>query len=380
MTVKIKKVETKKDLRAFIEFHYDLYKDSPYDVPSLYRDEVNTLSKDKNAAFDFCEAEYYLAYKDDKLVGRVAAIVNHRANERWNTKNVRFGWIDFVDDLEVSGALLAAVENFGKQKGMTHIVGPLGFTDMDREGMLTWGFDRMSTIATLYNYEYYPRHIEQLGGWKEDVSYVEYLIPIPDKVPEKLLSLSEMIQKRYNLRVKKITPQDVKQGYARKLFEIINETYVDLYGFVTLTDRQIDQYVKMFLPGIDFNLVTVIVDANKDDLIVGVAITLPSLSQALRKCRRGRLLPFGWWHVLKASKFHKTEGVDLLLIGVRPEYRSKGANALMFTDLIPHYIEYGFKWGESQVEMEENTGVQGQWSMFEPENHKRRCCYRKPIA
>lgn len=380
MTVKIKKVETKKDLRAFIEFHYDLYKDSPYDVPSLYKDEVNTLSKDKNAAFDFCEAEYYLAYKDDKLVGRVAAIVNHRANERWNTKNVRFGWIDFVDDLEVSGALLAAVENFGKQKGMTHIVGPLGFTDMDREGMLTWGFDRMSTIATLYNYEYYPRHIEQLGGWKEDVSYVEYLIPIPDKVPEKLLSLSEMIQKRYNLRVKKITPQDVKQGYARKLFEIINETYVDLYGFVTLTDRQIDQYVKMFLPGIDFNLVTVIVDANKDDLIVGVAITLPSLSQALRKCRRGRLLPFGWWHVLKASKFHKTEGVDLLLIGVRPEYRSKGANALMFTDLIPHYIEYGFKWGESQVEMEENTGVQGQWSMFEPENHKRRCCYRKPIA
>ena len=380
MTVKIKKVETKKDLRAFIEFHYDLYKDSPYDVPSLYRDEVNTLSKDKNAAFDFCEAEYYLAYKDDKLVGRVAAIVNHRANERWNTKNVRFGWIDFVDDLEVSGALLAAVENFGKQKGMTHIVGPLGFTDMDREGMLTWGFDRMSTIATLYNYEYYPRHIEQLGGWKEDVSYVEYLIPIPDKVPEKLLSLSEMIQKRYNLRVKKITPQDVKQGYARKLFEIINETYVDLYGFVTLTDRQIDQYVKMFLPGIDFNLVTVIVDANKDDLIVGVAITLPSLSQALRKCRRGRLLPFGWWHVLKASKFHKTEGVDLLLIGVRPEYRSKGANALMFTDLIPRYIEYGFKWGESQVEMEENTGVQGQWSMFEPENHKRRCCYRKPIA
>lgn len=209
---------------------------------------------------------------------------------------------------------------------------------------------------------------------------MEYLIPIPDKVPEKLLSLSEMIQKRYNLRVKKITPQDVKQGYARKLFEIINETYVDLYGFVTLTDRQIDQYVKMFLPGIDFNLVTVIVDANKDDLIVGVAITLPSLSQALRKCRRGRLFPFGWWHILKASKFHKTEGVDLLLIGVRPEYRSKGANALMFTDLIPRYIEYGFKWGESQVEMEENTGVQGQWSMFEPENHKRRRCYRKPIA
>ncbi len=380
MAVEIRKVETKRDLRDFIEFHYDLYKDSPYDVPSLYSDEVNTLSKDKNAAFDFCEAEYYLAYKDNKLVGRVAAIINHRANERWKSHDVRFGWIDFIDDIEVSRALLNAVESYGKRKGMTDVVGPLGFTDMDCEGMLTWGYDRLGTMATLYNYEYYPRHMEQLGGWKKDIDYVEYLIPIPDKVPDKLLKLSEMIEKRYNLRVKKLTPKDVKEGYARKLFEVINETYVDLYGFVTLTDRQIDQYVKMFLPAVDFNLVTIVVDANRDDMIVGVAITIPSLSKALQKCRRGRLFPLGWWHMLRAIKFHKTEGVDLLLIGVRPEYRSKGANALMFTDLIPRYIEYGFKWGESQVEMEENTGVQGQWSMFEPENHKRRRCYRKLIG
>lgn len=379
MTVEIRKVETKRDLQTFIEFHYDLYKDNPYDVPSLYSDEVNTLSKDRNAAFDFCEAEYYLAYKNNKVVGRVAAIVNHRANERWNTKDVRFGWIDFVDDIEVSKALLDAVASYGKRKGMTDIVGPLGFTDMDREGMLTWGFDRLGTMATLYNYDYYPRHMEQLGGWKKDNDYVEYFIPIPDKVPDKLVKLSDMIEKRYNLRVKKLTRADVRQGYARKLFEIINETYVDLYGFVKLTERQIDQYVKMFLPAVDFNLVTVVVDANKDDMIVGVAITVPSLSKAIKKCRRGRLFPFGWWHMLRAIKFHKTEGVDLLLIGVRPEYRSKGANALIFTDLIPRYIDYGFKWGESQLEMETNTGVQGQWEMFEPENHKRRRCYRKPI-
>ena len=321
MSVEIKKVQNKKDLKAFIEFHYDHYKGNPYDVPSLYSDEFNTLSKDKNAAFDFCEAEYYMAYKDGKMVGRVAAIINHRANERWNSKDVRFGWIEFIDDLEVSRALLDAVGDYGRSKGMTHIVGPLGFSDMDREGMLTFGFDRLSTIATLYNYEYYPQHMEKLGNWKKDNDYVEYFLPVPDKVPEKLVKLSDMIQKRYNLHVKKVTPKDIREGYAHKLFEIINKTYIDLYGFVSLTDRQIDQYVKMFLPAVDFDLVTVIVDSNKDDMIAGIGITIPSLSKALQKCRRGRLFPFGWWHILKAIKFHKTEGVDLLLIGVLPEYR-----------------------------------------------------------
>lgn len=380
MSVEIKKVQNKKDLKTFIEFHYDHYKGNPYNVPSLYSDEFNTLSKDKNAAFDFCEAEYYMAYKDGKMVGRVAAIINHRANERWKSKDVRFGWLEFIDDLEVSRALLDAASDYGRRKGMTSIVGPLGFSDMDPEGMLTFGFDRLSTMATLYNYEYYPQHMEKLGNWKKDNDYVEYFLPVPDKVPEKLVKLSDMIQKRYNLHVKKVTPKDIREGYAHQLFEIINKTYIDLYGFVSLTNRQIDQYVKMFLPAVDFDLVTVIVDGNKDDMIVGIGITIPSLSKALQKCPRGRLFPFGWWHLLKAIKFHKTEGVDLLLIGVLPEYRSKGANALMFTDLIPRYIKHGFKWGESQVEMESNAGVQGQWSMFEKEIHKRRRCYRKSLV
>lgn len=380
MSVEIRKVENKKDLKTFIEFHYDHYKGNPYNVPSLYSDEFNTLSKDRNAAFDFCEAEYYMAYKDGKMVGRVAAIINHRANERWHSKDVRFSWLEFIDDLEVSRALLDAASDYGRRKGMTSIVGPLGFTDMDPEGMLTYGFDRLGTMATLYNYEYYPRHMEKLGDWEKDNDYVEYFLSVPDKVPEKLVKLSDMIQKRYNLRVKKVTPEDIKQGYAYKLFEIINKTYIDLYGFVSLTDRQIDQYVKMFLPAVDFDLVTVIVDGNKDDMIVGIGITIPSLSKALQKCPRGRLFPFGWWHMLKAIKFHRTEGVDLMLIGVLPEYRSKGANALMFTDLIPRYIKHGFKWGESQVEMENNAGVQGQWNFFENEIHKRRRCYRKPLV
>ena len=380
-SIQIKRVETKKDLKRFIEFHYDLYKGNPYDVPNLYSDEVNTLSKDKNAAFDFCEAEYYLALKEGKIVGRVAAIINHKANEKWKKKDVRFGWIDFIDDIEVSRALFEAVEEYGRKKGMDDIVGPLGFTDMDPEGMLTWGFDKLGTMATIYNYEYYPQHMEKLGGWKKDNDYVEYYLVVPEKSPEKYTKIAEMVEKRYNLHVRKLTKKDIFQGgYGKKLFDLINLTYSDLYGFSELTDRQIDQYVKMYFPFADLNLVTVIEDGNKDNQLAGLGITIPSLSHALQKCRRGRLFPFGWWHLLRAIKFHKTDGVDLLLMGFLPEYRSKGANALLFADLIPRYVNYGFKWGETQVEMESNEGVQSQWGPLDPINHKKRRCYRRSLT
>lgn len=380
-SIQIKRVETKKDLKQFIEFHYDLYKGNPYDVPNLYSDEVNTLSKDKNAAFDFCEAEYFLALKEGKIVGRVAAIINHKANEKWKKKDVRFGWIDFIDDIEVSRALFEAVEEYGRKKGMDDIVGPLGFTDMDPEGMLTWGFDKLGTMATIYNYEYYPQHMEKLGGWKKDNDYVEYYLVVPEKSPEKYTKIAEMVEKRYNLHVRKLTKKDIFQGgYGKKLFDLINLTYSDLYGFSELTDRQIDQYVKMYFPFADLNLVTVIEDGNKDNQLAGLGITIPSLSHALQKCRRGRLFPFGWWHLLRAIKFHKTDGVDLLLMGFLPEYRSKGANALLFADLIPRYVDYGFKWGETQVEMESNEGVQSQWGPLDPINHKKRRCYRRSLT
>lgn len=380
MAVEIRKVETKKDLKTFIDFHYDLYAGSPYDVPNLYIDERNTLDKKRNAAFDFCRAEYFLAYKDGKVAGRVAAIINNRVNKHWNRQDVRFGWIDFIDDLEVSRALFDAVAAYGRENGMTAMVGPLGFSDMDPEGMLTWGFDKLGTMATIYNYDYSPRHMEQMGGWAKDNDYVEYFLPVPDKVPEKYAKIASLVEKRYNLHVKKLTRKDVFQGgWGRKLFEIINATYTNLYGFVSLTDRQIDQYVKMYMPMVDLNLVTVIVDGNKNDAVAGMGITIPSLSHALQKCRRGRLLPTGWWHVLRAIKFHKTEGVDLLLVGFLPEYRAKGANALLFSDLIPRYVDYGIKWGETQVEMESNEGVQGQWGALNPINHKRRRCYRKEL-
>ncbi len=379
--IEIKKVESKKDLKTFIDFHYDLYEGNEYDVPNLFCDEMNTLSKDKNAAFEFCEAEYYLAYKDGKLAGRVAAIINHKANNKWGKKSVRFGWIDFIDDREVSKALLDAVEKYGREKGMEDVVGPLGFTDMDPEGMLVWGFDQLGTMPTIYNYAYYPEHIEALEGFEVDNKYVEFKIMVPNEVPEKYAKIAMMIEKRYNLHVRKLTKKDIFQGgIGQKIFDLINDTYKDLYGYSELSQKQIDQLIKSYLGFLDFNLITCIEDwTDGEHKLIGVGITMPSLAHALRKCRRGRLLPFGWFHVLRAIKMHKTNIVDLLLIGILPEYRAKGANALLFADLIPWYQKYGIEWGETQVELETNAGVQGQWGALTPVMHKRRKCYKKII-
>ena len=379
--IEIKKVETKKDLKTFIDFHYDLYEGNEYDVPNLFSDDMNTLSKDKNAAFEFCEAEYYLAYKDGKLAGRVAAIINHKANNKWGKKSVRFGWIDFIDDREVSKALLDAVEKYGREKGMEDVVGPLGFTDMDPEGMLVWGFDQLGTMPTIYNYAYYPEHIEALEGFEVDNKYVEFKIMVPNEVPEKYAKIAMMIEKRYNLHVRKLTKKDIFQGgMGQKIFDLINDTYKDLYGYSELSQKQIDQLIKSYLGFLDFNLITCIEDwTDGEHKLIGVGITMPSLAHALRKCRRGRLLPFGWFHVLRAIKMHKTNIVDLLLIGILPEYRAKGANALLFADLIPWYQKYGIEWGETQVELETNAGVQGQWGALTPVMHKRRKCYKKII-
>ena len=364
-SVTIKKVSSRKDLERFIDFHYDLYEGCEQDVPNLFSDEMNTLDKTKNAAFEFSEAEYFMAfYEDGRMAGRVAAIINHRANKRWGRKCVRFGWIDFVDDIEVSRALF--------------MIGPLGFTDLDPEGMLTMGFDQLGTMATIYNYPYYPEHMEKLGGFEKDNDYVEFKLMVPDEVPEKYTKIAEMIQKRYNLHVRKLTKKDVFEGgYGKKMFDLINTCFKDLYGYSELSEKQIEQYIKMYFPMADLSLITVVEDWNAEKKPVAVGITIPSLARALQKCRRGRLFPFGWWHVLRALKAHKTEGVDLLLLGVLPEYRMKGANALMFYDLIPRYQAYGFKWGESQVEMETNENVQSQWQYLETILHKRRRCYKK---
>ena len=354
MAVTIKKVSTKRDLKRFIRFNYELYKHNPYSVPDLYDDMLNTFNKQKNAAFEFCEAEYFLAYKDGKLAGRVAAIINRRANETWQKKEVRFGWIDFIDDTEVSEALIRTVEQWGKERGMTHIQGPLGFTDMDAEGMLIEGFDQLGTMATIYNYPYYPAHMERHRR------------------------ISDLIQRKYNLQIKKYTSgKKIAQDYGQAIFELVNEAYQPLYGYSSLTQRQIDQYVKMYLPILDLRMVTLITDAQ--DQLVAVGISMPSLARALQRSH-GRLLPFGWFHLLKALFFKRRSHIlDLLLVAVKPEYQNKGVNALLFSDLIPVYQQLGFEYAESNPELELNGKVQAQWDYFKTEQHKRRRAFVKEI-
>lgn len=377
MAIIIKKVADKKDLKAFIRFNYELYKNNPYAVPDLYDDMLNTFSPKKNAAFEFCESDYFLAYQDGKLVGRVAAIINHRANETWNKKEVRFGWIDFIDNPEVSKALLQEVERWGKSKGMTEIVGPLGFTDMDAEGMLIEGFDQLSTMATIYNYPYYPQHMERLG-YEKVADWVEFKLTVPDRLPDKFVRIAEIIMQKYNLKIKKLkNREEIEQyNYGQKIFDLINEAYAPLYGYSKMTQGQIDQYVKMYLPMLDLRMVTLVEDAEKN--LVAVGISMASMSEALQKAK-GKLLPFGWYHLLKALFVKHSKTLDLLLVAVKPEYQSKGVNALLFYDLVPIYQKMGFKYGESNPELEDNKKVQAQWSAFESELHKRRRAFRKTI-
>lgn len=374
MGIIIKKVSSKQELKAFIRFNYELYKNNPYSVPDLYDDMLNTFSQKKNAAFEFCEADYFLAYKDGKVAGRVAAIINHRANETWNKKEVRFGWIDFVDDMEVSSALLKQVEDWGKERGMEAMVGPLGFTDLDAEGMLIEGYDQLSTMSTIYNYPYYPVHMEKLGFEKE-ADWVEFKLMVPDKLPDKFVRISEIILQKYKLKIKKLKRKDIKEkNYGQKIFDLINEAYAPLYGFSKMTQGQINQYIKMYLPLIDLRMVSLVEDEQGE--LVAVGVSMPSLSKALQKAK-GRMLPFGWYHLLKALFIKKPKILDLLLVGVKPEYQSKGVNALLFYDLVPIYQQMGFEYGESNPELEVNKKVQAQWSAFESVQHKRRRAYRK---
>ena len=377
MAITIKKVTNKSELKKFIRLNYELYKNNPYSVPDLYDDMLNTFNKKKNAAFEFCDADYFLAYKDNELVGRVAAIINHKANSVWNKKEVRFGWIDFIDDQEDSGALIKAVEEWGKEKGMEYIQGPLGFTDFDAEGMLVEGFDQLSTMATTYNYPYYPEHMERLGFGK-DADWVEFKIYIPDAIPEKHQRISELIQRKYNLKVKKYTSaKKIARDYGQAIFELMNEAYSPLYGYSPLSQGQIDQYVKMYLPIVDLRMVTLITDA--DDKLIAVGISMPSLSEALQKAK-GRMLPFGWYYLLKALFMkRRAKMLDLLLVAVKPEYQNKGVNALLFSDLIPIYQKLGFIFAESNPELEMNGKVQAQWEYFKTEQHKRRRAFVKKI-
>lgn len=373
--VTIKKVENKAQMKQFIRFNYELYKDNKYSVPDLYEDMLDTFS-DKNAAMEFCEAVYFLAYKDGKIAGRIAGIINKKANTTWNLEAVRFGYIDFIDDEEVSQALIKAVEDWGREKGMKEIQGPLGFTDMDAEGMLIEGFDELSTNATIYNYPYYPQHMEKLG-FEKDADWIEMSIDVPTEVPERLSRIAKIVMEKYGLHIKKFTSnKKLAAEYGHEIFEVINEAFKPLFGYSELSDRQIEQYIKAYLPFVDLKLVSTIVDDNGK--LVAVGISMPSLSRALQKAK-GKLFPLGWFHLLRAIKLKHDDTLDLMLVGVRPEYQGKGVNSILFYDLLPLYISEGYKHVETNPELEVNNKVQSQWIYFERRQHKRRRCFKKNL-
>lgn len=371
MAIEIKEVLTGRDLSKFVSFPYFLYRKNKFWVPPLRSDELHSLRKDKNPAFDFCDARYWLAYRDGTIVGRIAAIINKRYNEKWNQKAIRFGWFDFIDDPAVSSALLAAAERWGKEQGMEFIHGPLGFTDMDGEGMLVEGFEEMSTLGALYNFSYYPKHIEQ-RGYSKDTDWIEYEVTMHPKIPDKVARLAEIALKRNSLTVLKVSKAKELLPYARDIFHVLNEAYQDLYGFVELSDKQIDMYVKQYFGFIIPEYVPVVLDSRRG--VVAFGIAMPSLSKALQRCK-GRLFPFGFIHILRALRNNRR--VDLYLTAVRPDMQNKGVNAILIHESNKVYVKNKIEKVETNRELEGNTKVQAQWRFFENRQHKRRRCYKK---
>lgn len=374
MSIVIREVVSARDLRAFIRFPFSLYAHNPYWVPPLLFDERNTLNRKKNPAFDHCTATYWLAERDGKVVGRIAGIINHAYVKLWNRTAARFGWFDLIDDDDVSSALLGTVEAWARDHGMSELVGPLGFSDMDREGMLVEGFAELSTMGTLYNHPYYPGHMER-RGYVKDVDWLEYNITVPSTIPEKALRVAAMATERKGLHIVPARRAKDLLPYAHQIFEIINDTYGELYGFVPLTEREIDHYVKMYFPNISPDFTKLLVD--RDDRLAAFVIAMPSLSHALQKAR-GHLLPFGAIHLLRAMKRPKT--IDLYLGAVRRDLQGKGADAFLITALAASCIERGIVSAESNVELEENKRVQAHWKNFERRQHKRRRCYKRSLV
>ncbi len=371
MGIVIKEVSSPRELKQFVEFQYTLYKGNKYWVPPVWNDEIKSLRPKTNPAFDFCDTKFWLAYRDGKIVGRVAGIINRRFNERWDQKAGRFGWFDFIDDEEVSRQLLATVEQWAKEKGILYLHGPLGFTDMDGEGTLVEGFEELSTLGAIYNYPYYPSRIEA-AGFEKDADWVEYQLTVTSKFPERVERIAEIALKRNKLKVLKKKSAKEILPYAKDIFYVLNDAYKNLYGFVELTDKQIDVYIKQYFGFVLPEYVPVVLDEN--DRVVGFSIAMPSLSRALQKSN-GRLFPFGFIHLLRALKNNKY--ADAYLTGVRSDYQNKGVNAILLNEIGKGFMNNKVLHIETNRELELNSKIQAQWEYFEHRQHKRRRCYKK---
>ncbi|NMC47009.1 MAG: GNAT family N-acetyltransferase [Chloroflexi bacterium] len=373
MTITIQEASDARSLRKFVNFPYRLYKNNPNWVPPLYSDELNTLRKDKNPAFAFCQAKYWLAYKNGKIVGRVAAIINPRYHERWGNNYARFGWIDFVDDAQVSQALLQTVEDWAKEQGMQAVHGPLGFTDLDPEALLVEGFDEMGTLAAIYNYPYYGTHMEN-AGYHKDIDWVEFEIKVPAGGVEKISKLAKVVTERYHLRLLSARNKQELLQYAHQLFELLDEAYRHLYGVTPLSREQMDAYIQQYLGFISPEFVPIVLD--EQDRMVAFGIAMPSLSLALRKSK-GRLLPLGLFYLLRA--LHTNNKGDLYLVAIRHDFQGKGVNAMLMEHLLRVFSKMGITSVESNPELEDNLAVQVQWKHFETRQHKRRRVYIKHL-
>ncbi len=374
MSIQIKEVVTKQDLKLFIKFPFNLYSKNKYWIPPLIGEEQKNFSKEKNPAFEFCESCLWIAQSDHKVVGRIAGIINKRYNAKVGKNVARFGYVDFIDDEEVSSKLFSTAESWARAKGCSSIHGPLGFTDMDPEGMLVEGFEEYGTIATIYNFPYYPMHAEK-HGYQKDIDWIEYELLTPKSIPDKVEKLAQAVAERYNLKVLEVKNQKQLLPYAHEIFHVLNSAYENIYGFVQLTEKQIDLYVKQYFGFIKPGFVPVILN-NKNE-VVGFGITMPSLSLAFQKAK-GRLFPFGFIHLLRAVK--KNDRADLYLTGVRPDYQDKGVNAMLMYEVTKVFINQKIIWVESNPELETNMKVRAQWRFYEGRQHKRRRCYIKNLS
>ena len=376
MAVEIKQITTRKEIKKFVKFGNDFYKDCEHFCPALIADEMNTFDPKKNPAFEVCENVLYMAYIDGKPVGRIAGIINHEANRKWGVKRVRFGWMDFIDDMEVSKALLDAVAEWGKSKGMDELNGPVGFTDFDHQGLLIEGFEYLAPMASLYNYPYYEKHLDTYGLVKDN-DWIEMQIYPPQELPERYARMAKIVEQRSRVRIDKVkNTKELVAKYGMEYMDVIDTAYQKLYNFQPLTDRQKKQYCESFFPLLNYDFITIVVNENKE--IVGVGVGMPDISKALRKCK-GRLFPFGWYHLLKALNSDHYEAFDLLLIAVRPDYQDRGLNAVIFADQHPYFVKYGIQRIETTAIMETNFKNLGHWEFFPHKYHKRRRAYVKSI-
>lgn len=376
MAVEIKQIVTRGDLKKFVCFGNDLYKDNENFCPQLISDEMNVFDPKVNPAHEVCDHILFMAYRDKRPVGRIAGIINHTANAKWNVKRVRFGWLDFIDDNEVSFALLDAVSEWGKSKGMDKLNGPVGLTDFDHQGLLIEGFEYLAPMASLYNYPYYIHHLEDYGLTKE-ADWIEYQIYPPTELPERFARMDKIVRDRTHVRVDKVQScKELVKKYGMQYMDVIDTAYQKLYNFQPLTDRQKKFYCDSYFPLLNFDFVTLVV--NEKDEVVGVGVGMPDISKALRKCN-GKLFPFGWYHMLKALRAKQMDTFDLLIIAVRPDYQDKGLNAVIIADQHPYFVKYGIKQVETTAILETNLKNQGHWELFPHKIHKRRRAYIKDI-